>query len=133
MKWSDTLATQFYPDGEKDKVASGSVAGTVLTLRLKEPSQAKTITYLQERNWSQDKLLWGENDLAALTFCEVLPLSDRDIRDAEREHIVRAPVRAKIVVPVQFIPNLIGALQEHMRVFSESSGRGNWNQGGPIH
>ena len=68
-----------------------------------------------------------------LTFCEVLPLSDRDIRDAEREHIVRAPVRAKIVVPVQFIPNLIGALQEHMRVFSESSGRGNWNQGGPIH
>ena len=71
VKWSDTLATQFYPDGEKDKVASGSVAGAVLTLKLKEASQAKTITYLKEVNWSQDKLLWGENDLAALTFCEV--------------------------------------------------------------
>ena len=31
-----------------------------------------------------------------LTFCEVLPLSDRDIRDAEQEHIVRAPVRAAL-------------------------------------
>ena len=63
--------TQFYPDGAQDKVASGSGAGAVLTLKLKEPSQAKTITYLQEKNWSQDKLLWGENDVAALTFCEV--------------------------------------------------------------
>ena len=67
-----------------------------------------------------------------LTFCEVLPLSDRDIRDAEQEHIVRAPVRAKIVVPVQFIPQLIGALQEHMRVFSESYSNVGWSKG-PVH
>ncbi len=39
-----------------------------------------------------------------LTFCEVLPLSDKDIRDAETAHVVRAPVRARIVVPVQFVP-----------------------------
>ncbi|MGC4083804.1 MAG: DUF3467 domain-containing protein [Vicinamibacterales bacterium] len=52
-----------------------------------------------------------------LTFCEVMPLSDKEIRAAESEHVVRAPVRAKIVVPVQFIPNLISALQEHMRVY----------------
>ena len=31
-----------------------------------------------------------------LAFCEVLPLSERDIKNAEAEHIVRAPVRAKI-------------------------------------
>jgi len=68
-----------------------------------------------------------------LTFCEVMPLSDRDIKAAEAEHIVRAPVRAKIVVPVQFIPNLIGALQEHMRVYAESSNDVRWNKGGPIH
>ncbi|MGE0450128.1 MAG: DUF3467 domain-containing protein [Vicinamibacterales bacterium] len=68
-----------------------------------------------------------------LTFCEVMPLSDREIREAESEHVVRAPVRARIVVPVQFIPNLIGALQEHWRVYSESYSNVGWNKGGPIH
>jgi hypothetical protein len=68
-----------------------------------------------------------------LTFCEVMPLSEREIREAESEHIVRAPVRAKIVVPVQFIPNLIGALQEHWRVYSESYSNVGWNKQGPIH
>ncbi len=57
-----------------------------------------------------------------LAFCEVLPLSERDIQNAEAEHVVRAPVRAKVVVPLQVVPNLIAALQEHMRVFAESTG-----------
>ena len=57
-----------------------------------------------------------------LAFCEVLPLSDKDIQAAEADHVVQAPVRAKIVVPLQVVPNLIAALQEHMRVFSESTG-----------
>lgn len=55
-----------------------------------------------------------------LTFCEVQPLSEREIREAESEHIVRAPVRARLVLPVQFVPTLIAALQENMRIFSES-------------
>ncbi|MCA1583764.1 MAG: DUF3467 domain-containing protein [Acidobacteria bacterium] len=55
-----------------------------------------------------------------LTFCEVLPLSEKEIRDAEAEHIVRAPVKARVVMPVQFIPTLIAALQENLRIFSES-------------
>ena len=38
-----------------------------------------------------------------LTFCEVQPLSEKEIREAEPEHVVRAPVRARIVVPVQFV------------------------------
>lgn len=66
-----------------------------------------------------------------LAFCEVLPLSEKDILAAETDHIVRAPVRAKIVVPLQVVPNLIAALQEHMRVFSESTGA-QWDQG-PVH
>jgi hypothetical protein len=66
-----------------------------------------------------------------LAFCEVLPLSERDIKNAEAEHIVRAPVRAKIVVPLQVVPDLIAALQEHMRVYSESTG-GSWDKG-PVH
>ena len=38
-----------------------------------------------------------------------------------------APVRAKIVVPLQVVPNLIAALQEHMRVYNESTG-GSWDK-----
>jgi hypothetical protein len=68
------------------------------------------------------------------TFCEVMPLSDKEIREAESEHVVRAPVRVKVVVPVQFVPNLIAALQEHWRVFSDSYNNVGWNKGaGPIH
>lgn len=55
-----------------------------------------------------------------LTFCEVQPLSEKEIRDAEADHVVKAPVRAKIVVPVQFVPTLIAALQENLRIYSES-------------
>jgi hypothetical protein len=69
--WTDALTGQFYLDGEKDKVASGSVAGNVLTLKLKEPSAARKITYLKEIAWNQDTLLNGANGIAALTFCEV--------------------------------------------------------------
>jgi len=69
-----------------------------------------------------------------LTFCEVMPLSDKEIKEAESEHIVRAPIRARIVVPVQFVPNLIAALQEHWRAFSESYNNVGWNKGaGPVH
>jgi len=69
-----------------------------------------------------------------LTFCEVMPLTDKDIKAAESEHVVRAPVRTKVVVPVQFVPNLIAALQENWRVFSESYSSVGWNKGGgPIH
>ncbi|HEY3320594.1 MAG TPA: DUF2341 domain-containing protein [Planctomycetota bacterium] len=69
--WTDALVGQIYLDGAKDKVASGSVAGNVLTLKLKEASTAKTITYLKEMSWSQDKLIIGANGIAALTFCDV--------------------------------------------------------------
>ena len=69
--WTDTLAGQFYLDGEKGKVASGSITSNVLTLKLTQPSAAKQITYLKEIAWNQDTLLLGANGLAALTFCEV--------------------------------------------------------------
>jgi hypothetical protein len=68
-----------------------------------------------------------------LTFCEVMPLSEKDLREAETEHIIRAPVRTRVVVPVQFMPNLIAALQEHMRVFSETYSNVGWSKPGPIH
>jgi len=67
-----------------------------------------------------------------LTFCEVMPLSDKELKDAQQDHVVRAPVRARVVVPVQFVPNLVAALQEHMRVFSESYSNVGWAKG-PVH
>ena len=68
-----------------------------------------------------------------LTFCEVMPLSERELKAAEQEHVVRAPVRSRVVVPVQFVPNLIAALQEHMRVFSESYSNVGWTKADPTH
>ncbi|HEY7443798.1 MAG TPA: DUF3467 domain-containing protein [Vicinamibacterales bacterium] len=69
-----------------------------------------------------------------LTFCEVQPLSEKDVRDAQAQNVVRAPVRARLVVPVQFVPNMIAALQEHLRVYSESYSNVGWNKGGePVH
>lgn len=66
-----------------------------------------------------------------LTFCEVQPLSDKEIREAEQDHVVKAPVKARMVLPVQFIGPLIAALQENLRVYTEST----VNQGpkGPVH
>ena len=64
-----------------------------------------------------------------LTFCEVMPLSEKEIKEAETQHVVRAPVRSKIVVPVQFVPNLIAAMQEHWRVYNESYSNVGWNKG----
>ena len=69
--WNDALAGQFYLDGEKEKVASGAVSGNIVTLKLKDSSGAKKITYLKEVNWNQDKLVVGTNGIAALTFCDV--------------------------------------------------------------
>jgi len=71
VDWKDDLVEQFYLDGEADKVASGTLNGNVLTLKLKEASAAKKITYLKEMRWGQDKLLRGTNGIAALTFCDV--------------------------------------------------------------
>lgn len=69
--WADALAGQFYLDREKGPIASGSVDGNVLTLKLKRASTATKITYLKEIEWKQDTLLRGANGLAALTFCNV--------------------------------------------------------------
>ena len=64
-----------------------------------------------------------------LTFCEMLPLGEREIKQAQATHLVRAPVRARMVVPVQMIPGLIAALQENFRLYQESFGPPK----GPLH
>jgi hypothetical protein len=64
-----------------------------------------------------------------LTFCEVLPIGERDLQQAQETKVVRAPVKARLVLPVQMVPGLIGALQENFRIYQES-----FNQPrGPLH
>ena len=71
-----------------------------------------------------------------LTFCEVLPPTQEDLQGSAvavasggaaavgeggaTERVLRAPVRVRLVVPTQFLPNLVAALQDHIRIFSES-------------
>jgi hypothetical protein len=74
--WIESLASQFYLDGIKDQVASGTVNGMTLTLKLKAASAAGKITYLKETAWDPNNLLYGTTGIAALTFCEV-PIQDR--------------------------------------------------------
>jgi hypothetical protein len=66
-----------------------------------------------------------------LTFCEVQPLSEDEIRKINTsepgEMVVRAPVRAKVVVPFQVLPNLVAALQEQLRNVGGAA------PGGPVH
>jgi hypothetical protein len=67
-----------------------------------------------------------------LTFCDVRPLSERDIREAEASQTVRAPVVARIALPFAVVPGLIAALQEQMRALQEaqqSQDPGGWPKG----
>ena len=55
-----------------------------------------------------------------LTFCDVRPLSERDIKNAEASQTVRAPLVARIAIPFSVVPGLIAALQEQLRTFQEA-------------
>lgn len=74
--WMNSLAGQFYLDGQQGEVVSGTVSGNVILLKLRGTSTAGKITYLDSKSWSGDTLLRGQNGIAALTFCEV-PLAQR--------------------------------------------------------
>lgn len=75
MRWDAELISQFLVQGERDQVLSGVVDaaadGRRLRLKLKASTEADRITYLDSANWNPEKLLYGQNGLAALTFCDV--------------------------------------------------------------
>jgi len=55
-----------------------------------------------------------------LTFCDMLPLGPQQLREAHATHHVKAPVRARIVIPAHMVPGLVAALQENFRLWQES-------------
>jgi len=52
-------------------VSGNAVSGNVVKLKLASAAAAKTITYLVDKKWDANNLLYGQNGIAALTFCEV--------------------------------------------------------------
>jgi len=70
-----------------------------------------------------------------LTFCDVHPLSDRDIQAAEASQTVKVPVVARIALPFGVVPGLIAALQEQLRLVQEAQNAPDpttWPKG-PLH
>jgi len=70
-----------------------------------------------------------------LTFCDVRPLSERDIKSAEASQTVRVPIIARIAVPFGIVPGLISALQEQLRAVQEAQTQEShptWPKG-PLH
>jgi hypothetical protein len=71
IRWDESLCDQFSLDGKPDVIGSGRVEESKLILQLREGAVGNRLTYLDSDRWSQEKLLWGANGLAALTFCDV--------------------------------------------------------------
>ncbi|MBM4071675.1 MAG: DUF2341 domain-containing protein [Planctomycetes bacterium] len=71
VKWDNSLSGQFYLNGQKGNVVSGTVAENRVTFKLTGAVDARTITYLDSAAWSQKTLLVGVNGIAALSFCDV--------------------------------------------------------------
>ena len=69
-----------------------------------------------------------------LTFCDVRPLSERDVASAEQSQTVRAPVVARVALPFSVVAGLISALQEQIRAVQEAQGnqQSPWPKG-PLH
>src|SRR4030095_14976575 len=55
-----------------------------------------------------------------LTFCDVRPLSEKDIASAEASQTVRAPVVARIALPFSVAGGLVAALQEQLKAVQDA-------------
>ena len=66
------------------------------------------------------------------------PLSEKDVEDVPEggTQTVDAPVKVKVVVPLQLIPALGAALQENFRIYQDSYSNVGWAKGklgGKVH
>ncbi len=78
VTWNTSLASQFYLDGASGKISGGTTTGNILTLSLNAASTATKITYLDSRSWSETNILYGANNIAALTFWNVPVYPDKN-------------------------------------------------------
>ncbi len=73
-----------------------------------------------------------------LTFCEMRPLSEKDVEGVPEgeTQTVMAPVKVKVTVPAQLIPALGAALQENWRIYQDAYSNVGWakgQMGGKVH
>jgi hypothetical protein len=52
----------------------------------------------------------------------MIPPSEKDIQTAQNTHVVKAPVRARLVLPIALIPTIVTLLQENFRMHQEAFG-----------
>ena len=72
VKWEEEIIERFYLDDASAKLTAVGGSGKTITLKLAGPSIAKNLSYVRGGKWRQDQsIIWGSNDFAALTFCEV--------------------------------------------------------------
>lgn len=119
MAWKESLVSEFYPDGLNGLIVTGAVAGNVLTLTLKQASAAATISYLDSKSWSQDRLLDGANGIAALTFCEVPISPAKPAREPKRAKSGKRKVNLMATVPrartLLYAPAALGSARLELR------------------
>jgi hypothetical protein len=72
VKWEEEIIERFYLDDSSAELTAVSGSGKTITLKLAGPSIAKNLSYVRGGKWRQEQaIIWGSNDFAALTFCEV--------------------------------------------------------------
>jgi uncharacterized protein DUF3467 len=100
-----------------------------------EPRKPVNFTVVPEDDTSQPRIYSNFCSIQnspfdfTLTFCEMHPLSEGEVQKAQTSGVVKAPIKARLVVPAQMIPGLIAALQENFRLYQESFGPAR----GPLH
>jgi hypothetical protein len=81
VKWDEEIIERFYLDDDSTELTTVGGSGRIITLKLAGPSAAKKLSYVRGGKWRQEQaIIWGANDFAALTFCEV------PIRPARSHH-----------------------------------------------
>ena len=72
VKWDAEIIERFYLDDGSAELTAVGGSGKTITLKLAGPSIARNLSYVRGGKWRQEQaIIWGANDLAALTFCEV--------------------------------------------------------------
>ena len=72
LKWEEEIIGRFYLDDDSAELTAVGGSGKTITLKLTGPTAAKNLSYVRGGKWRQEQsIIWGANDLAALTFCEV--------------------------------------------------------------
>lgn len=84
------------------------------------PKFVPNITQISRRVYSNFATVRSTGLDFTLSFADVTPPTKEDVEKANKGEEISVPLQCEIVVPNDFIPNLIGALQEQYERFQKS-------------